>query len=122
MKQYLNKSGAAEEFGRSERNILEIMKEIREHSGPGKRYGKYTFLGEGKFLQIRAAVMVDYLENRIYLMDKDSAKYAPPFDVKEAERNLGITGEPVAKQVIQFDAEMAASAILRKMVTAMGGV
>lgn len=113
MKQYLTKAEAAEEFQCSPDTIDRAVKEIQKyHIGPGKRYGQYSFRGDGRIFQIRYAVLTDFMRYREFLRDKVAAKAVPAFDVKEAERDLGVIRENGA--VAQVDADEIVDAIFAR--------
>ena len=98
MHQYLDIKAASEEFGLSKQTVSRIFGEIEKYD---KRYGAYSFRGEGKTRQVRYAVMDDYMRWRHWLRNPDSAKYAQSFDVRSAERELGVTSD--TKSSIDID-------------------
>lgn len=117
MKQYLNKELAAEEFQIKTGQVGKIWNEIRDNVGPGKRYGNYAFVGERSTCRIRYAVMVDYMRWRTWLKDPNSVKHVPPFDVREAEIDLGIS----SNEIVKIDAQEVASLVFEKLAAAIGG-
>lgn len=108
MHQYISREVAAEEFDLSKQTISRIFEEIEEYKS---RYGAYAFRGEGKTRQIRYAVMDDYMRWRKWLRSPDSAKYVQPFDVRSAERELGV----IAYSEAAVDLDELASRVLRQL-------
>ena len=119
MKQYITRTEAMEELGLSTTAMKTIISEIRSYSGVGKRYGPYALRGTGKLLQIRYAVLTDYMSYRDRLRNKDSKKYVPDFDVREAERDLGVTSDVFITQQVSVDPELIAGAIVREIAAKM---
>jgi len=119
MKQYITRTEAMEELGLSTTAMKTIISEIRSYSGVGKRYGPYALRGSGKLLQIRYAVLTDYMSYRDRLRNKDSKKYVPEFDVREAERDLGVTSDVFITQQLSVDPDLIAGAIVREIAAKM---
>ena len=119
MKQYISRAEAIEEFGLSETGLRRILDELRGFSGVGKRYGPYALRGQGKYLQVRYAVLTDYMSYRDRLRNKDSKKYVPEFDVREAERDLGVTSDVFITQQLSVDPDLIAGAIVREIAAKM---
>lgn len=114
MKQYLTKTEAAEELQASPREVEKVVAGIREQMGPGKRYGQYSLRGSRKLLQIRYAVFTDYLRYKDYFGDETLEKHIPPFNVRDAERDLGVVQGDF--QQIQIDTDAIADAVLQRFL------
>ena len=119
MKQYISRAEAMKELGVTESGLKKIVSEIRAFSGIGRRYGQYAIRGSGKLLQIRYAVLTDYMSYRDRLSNKDTRKYVPDFDIREAERDLGVTSDVFITQQLSVDPDLIADAIIRGMVSKM---
>lgn len=121
MKQFINRQTAAEEFQVSVKTVTNIWNEIRDRwvGRPPKRYRDTTFRGEGKTLQIRYAVMDDYMRNREWLNDLDTVNLVPDFDLRQAERELGVIGNE--SQVIKINPKEIAHEIMSEMGRALNG-
>ena len=117
MKQYITRNEAMEELGLSTTAMRTILNEIRSYSGVGKRYGPYALRGSGRLMQVRYAVLTDYMSYRDRLRNKDARKYVPDFDVREAERDLGVTSDVFVTQQITADPELIAGAIVRQIAS-----
>lgn len=117
MKQYISRAEVKEDFGLSETGLRRVLDELMGFSGVGKRYGPYAIRGQGKYLQVRYAVLTDYMSYRDRLNNKDSRKYVPDFDVREAERDLGVTSDVFITREINIDAEQLAGAIVRELAS-----
>ena len=121
MKQYINKTDIAAEFQISPSFANRICKEIQDkHMGPGKRYGQYTIRGNGKCMQVRYAVLTDYLRYRKDLKDPMACRYVPAFDIREAERDLGVREDPVYN--VQIDPSVVAAEVVKMLAQRIGGV
>ena len=117
LQQYINRNEAMEELGLSTTAMRTILNEIRSYSGVGKRYGPYALRGSGRLMQVRYAVLTDYMSYRDRLRNKDARKYVPDFDVREAERDLGVTSDVFVTQQITADPELIAGAIVRQIAS-----
>lgn len=115
MKQYISKLEAMEDLGLSTTAMTSVINEIRSLSGLGKRYGQYALRGSGRRLQIRYAVLTDYMAYRERLRNKDARKYVPDFDVREAERDLGVSSDVFITQQLSVDPDLIAGAIIREI-------
>ena len=116
MNQYMDKQSAAAEFGVSVQTIEKWLKEMEPYIGPGKRYKAYATRGHKKTLQVRYAVLDDYVRNREYLGNPSTEKAVPPFDVRAAEAELGISNA----QIVMIDAEKVAELVMQGMAKAFG--
>ena len=119
MKQYITRTEAMEELGLSTTAMRTILNEIRSYSGVGKRYGPYALRGSGRLMQVRYAVLTDYMSYRDRLRNKDTRKYVPDFDVREAERDLGVTSDVFITQQLSVDPDLIAGAIVRQIASRM---
>ena len=120
MKQYINKSDIADEFQISSSLAGRICREIREdYMGPGKRYGQYAVRGGDRYLQVRYAVVTDYLRYRKELKDPVAGRYVPAFDIREAERDLGVREDPIYN--IQIDPAVVAAEVVKMLALRIGG-
>ena len=120
MKQYINKSDIADEFQISSSFAGRICREIREdYTGPGKRYGQYAVRGDSNYLQVRYAVLTDYLRYRKGLKDPVAGSYVPAFDIREAERDLGVREDPIYN--IQIDPAVVAAEVVKMLALKIGG-
>ena len=119
MKQYITRNEAMEELGLSTTAMRTILNEIRSYSGVGKRYGPYALRGSGRLMQVRYAVLTDYMSYRDRLRNKDARKYVPDFDVREAERDLGVTSDVFITQQLSVDPDLIAGAIVRQIASKM---
>ncbi|MDO4803343.1 MAG: hypothetical protein Q4A32_00805 [Lachnospiraceae bacterium] len=116
VRQYIDRQTASEEFGLSIKTIGKIFEEIDVYVGKGKRYGSYSFRGEEKTRQVRYAVMDDYMRWRTWLKDPDRVKHVPPFSVRDAEKELGVTSREAA-----IDIDRIAEDVFRKLLERLGG-
>ena len=116
MRQYIDLQGIADEFCVSKQTAKRIADEMDALTGLGKRYGPYTFRGEGKTFQVRYAAVDDYMRYRSELTSPDSAKYVPGFDIREAEMQLGVSNMTIVK----IDAQEVADLVFRKLAAAIG--
>ena len=119
MKQYITRTEAMEELGLSTTAMRTILNEIRSYSGVGKRYGPYALRGSGRLMQVRYAVLTDYMSYRDRRRNKDARKYVPDFDVREAERDLGVTSDVFITQQLSVDPDLIAGAIVRQIASRM---
>ena len=116
VRQYLNREAACEEFQCSETTIKCAVAGIRGLIG--RRYGPYAIRGEGRLLQVRYAVLTDYMKYREWLEDKNHPGAPPPFDIREAERELGVRQDVIYN--VQLDEERVASAVVRMLAQKIG--
>ena len=120
MKQYINKADITEEFQISPSFATRICREIQdENMGPGKRYGQYAIRGSNSYLQVRYAVLTDYLRYRKNLKDPMACRYVPAFDIREAERDLGVREETVYN--VQIDPSVVAAEVVKMLAQRIGG-
>lgn len=118
MTQYIDRQTASEEFGLSIKTIGRIFDEIEAYVGKGKRYGVYSFRGEEKTRQVRYAVMDDFMRWRTWLKDPDRVKHVPPFSVRDAEKELGVTSREAA---IDIDIDKITEDVFRKLLERLNG-
>lgn len=114
MYQYIDRECACKEFNLSKQTVNRVFTEIE---GASSRYGDYAFRGDGKTRQVRYAVMDDYMRYRRWFQSPDSRRYVPPFDVHEAERELGVIPdiEP------QVDLDELAHKVLQELSNIIAG-
>lgn len=79
MKIYQSKSRLAKNFDVSRSTIYRLEEEIKDQIELG-RYNRYAIVDN----QINVGVFVDYLKYRKLLKGKNTRKYVPPFNLKEA--------------------------------------
>ncbi len=114
MKQYLTKAEVMEELHVKDTEYSKIINGIRENKGPNKRYGQYSIRGSGKILQVRYAVLTDYLANREFL-GTAAEKTLPAFDVRAAERDLGVIAGDFQPAAVHIDEDSIADRITEKI-------
>ena len=76
---YQNKASIARTFGITRSTVYAIVDEIKEQIEIG-RYNRYAILDN----KINVGVFADYLKYRKLLKGKNTRKYVPPFNLREA--------------------------------------
>lgn len=76
---YQNRTALARTFGIARSTVYNIVDEIEEQMRAG-RYNRYAILDN----EVNVAVFADYLKYRKALKGKNTRKYVPPFNLREA--------------------------------------
>jgi DNA-binding Lrp family transcriptional regulator len=85
---YMTKEQLSKNLGVSKGTIQNRIAEIEKEVAKG-RYGKHSIIRDGGIVLINYLVMIDYLNYRKMLKEKNARKTVPPFNAKEVCEEIG---------------------------------
>lgn len=85
---YKKQQDIASEFGIGRTTVYERLKEIEKEISNG-RYSDYAIIRDGNIVLVNVLVFLDYMKYRDRLREKNTRKYAPPFNPTELMETCG---------------------------------
>ena len=85
---YMPKDKIAQEFSISKATVQNRVKEIEGQIKEG-RYSDYAVIRDGNILLVNVLVLMDYMEYRKMLNDRNAKKYVPDFQPEKIVHILG---------------------------------
>ena len=82
IKRYITYDEAIDIIGISSRTVRKFKKDIEDNKLIGTRYQKEAVISCGRIVRIWLPVLVDYMNNRYRLLDKNMRKYVEPYGGK----------------------------------------
>lgn len=82
IKRYITYDEAIDIVGISSRTVRKFKKEMEDNKLIGTRYPKEGVISCGRIVRIWLPVLVDYMNNRYRLLDKNMRKYVEPYGGK----------------------------------------